>query len=399
MVANAQAFLHFVQTQFQFSCWAARQHDDARRQPQVTPAYIFRALVYQAVLGWRSLLAVDEWLRSPAAARLLERTGQRCGSDTTLRRALGAWKIARSRQAGYALHRWLRDQGWAWRRLGSGRTVKLAVVDGSCFGGMWAVALGFAGATWQTVDVVRTRGRGHELAGARRLLGRARRELGAGCATHILYDGLMAVRKDFQRARLQWDAQLVVKTKEQTLEVVQSCRAAWGAAADAALRAVGVEVVRGVDAERNVAYVVCAQSGIEWKGLAWPLTVAWVRETPLKGKRAGQTEEFWVLTTDETLRAEEMRELAHIRWSIENQGFKTLNAAVGSKRAYLKDTHAREALLLIWSLGLALVGAFELWLAAQPGWHGWGVKKTRRWLGRCIEWTALDEVRECGSSP
>lgn len=399
MVVNAQAFRHFVQTQFQLSAWALRQRDDARREPQVTPAFIFRALVYQAVLCVDSLLGVDQWLRSPQARRLLDHTGRRCGSDTTLLRALGAWQIGRTRQAGYALHLYLRDQGWARRRLGSGRTVKLAVVDGSCFGGMWAVALGFAGRVWQTVDVVRTRGRGHELAGARRLLGRARQRLGAGFATHILYDGLMAVRKDFQRARLQWEAHLVVKTTEETLDVVQSCRAAWQALDDAALRAAGVEVSRGVDGERRAEYVVCAQSGIEWDGLAWPLTVAWVRETPLKGKRAGQSEEFWVLTTDESLHGEELRELAHTRWAIENQGFKTLNAAVGSKRAYLKDAHAREALLLIWSIGLALVGAFELWLSEQAGWRGWVVKKTRRWLGRCIEWTALDEVSACGSSP
>ncbi|MGH9556727.1 MAG: hypothetical protein ACRD2Y_12990 [Terriglobales bacterium] len=400
MVANAQAFRHFVQTQFQLSHWAARQRDDARRQPQITAAFIFRALVYQAVLCLDSLLSVDQWLRSPQARRLLEHTGRRSGSDTTLLRALGAWQLWRSRQAGYALHLWLRDQGWATRTLASGRRVKPAVVDGSCFGGMWAVALGFAGRVWQTVDVVRTHGRGHELAGARRVLGRARQRLGPGFATHVLYDGLMAVRKDFERARLQWDTHLVVKTTEESLEVVQSCRAAWCALADEALRALGVEVARGVDVERMVEYVVCAQSGIRWDGLAWPLVVAWVRETPLKGKRAGQTEECWVLSSDESLRAEELRELAHLRWAIENQGFKTLNASVGSKRAYLKDDHAREALLLIESLGLALVGAFEVWLTQQKGWRGWGVKKTRRWLGRCVEWTALeDEVLGCGGSP
>ncbi|MGD1017986.1 MAG: hypothetical protein ABSA12_01575 [Verrucomicrobiia bacterium] len=48
---------------------------------------------------------------------------------------------------------------------------------------------------------------------------------------------------------------------------------------------------------------------------------------------AGQTFEFWVLTTDESLRAAEMRELAHARWAIENNGFKHSNAVVGSKRA------------------------------------------------------------------
>ena len=68
---------------------------------------------------------------------------------------------------------------------------------------------------------------------------------------------------------------------------------------------------RGVEADRGVTYRVCAQSGIQWDGLVEPLNVAWVQETPLKRPRAGQTEEFWVLTTDATLTAEKLREVAH----------------------------------------------------------------------------------------
>ncbi len=238
------------------------------------------------------------------------------------------------------------------------------------------------------------------MADSRRLLAWAVKRLGTGFATHLLYDGLMAVRKDFVRVQHIWGMHLVVKTQEETLDVVQSCRAAWQGATDESLRAAGVEVVRGVDAERNIQYVVCAQSGIRWDGLDEPLTVAWVRETVLKGKRAGQTEEFWVLTTDATLRATELREVAHARWGIENLGFKATNAQVGSKLGYIRNARVKETLLLLWSWGLALLGAWQWWLSQQPAWRAWGVRKTKALIGLVLTVTALGgEVSGCGGSP
>src|SRR5439155_15583309 len=121
---------------------------------------------------------------------------------------------------------------------------------------------------------------------------------------------------------------------------------------------------------------VGAQGGMRWEELVFPLKLAWVCETHLKGKYAGQSFEFWVMSTDESLGAEELRELAHARWAIENNGFKRTNAAVGSKQAYLKDAAAKEALLLLWGIGLALAEAFRLWLETQAAWRDWGVKKT-----------------------
>jgi len=406
MVAQTSAFQQFVETEYKLSHWAGRQRDRARRRPVVTPAAIFRAGVGQGVLGLGSVLQVDQWLRTNAAQRFIGQPADaRCrGSDSTLLRALRQWELGPARDATYALSRklsgWQRDLGQANRTLASGRSVRLAVVDGSCFGGVWASVLGFAGAFYYSVDVERYAGRGHELAASRAVLGRATERLGAGFATHLLYDGLMADRADFATARRQWGLHLVVKTSEQTLALVADSRALWSVMTPAQLRAAGVEVVTGVDAARALTYTVCAQGGLRWEELVFPLKLAWVRETHLKGQSAGQTFEFWVLTTDESLRAAELRELAHARWAIENNGFKRTNAAVGSKRAYLKDAAAKEALLLIWGIGLALQAAFGLWLETQAAWRDWSVKKTARLLSQCILWSAMeDEVLGRGGSP
>jgi len=401
MVGNDQAFRQFAETQYQFGSWLHRQRDAARRHPRVTAAQIALAVIAQVFFGLRSLLRVDQWLRTSLAVAWLRcaTTGPR-GSDTTLLRALGMWERARLRQATYALHLALRDQGGCRTTLSSGKTVRLAIVDGTAMGGHRFSVLSFAGAVHHAVDVQPSRGRGHELADSRRLLARAVKRLGTGFATHLLYDGLMAVRKDFVRARWLWGLHLVVKTKEVTLDVVQSCRAAWQGLTDEQLRATGAEGVRGVDGERNIQYVVCAQSGVRWEGVDEALNVAWGGETPLKGQRAGQTEEFWVLTTDATLRATELRDVAHARWGIENLGFKATNAQVGSKLGYIRNARVKETLLLLWSWGLALLGAWQWWLSQQPAWRQWGVRKTKALIGLVLTVTALGgEVSGCGGSP
>jgi hypothetical protein len=349
----------------------------------------------------RSLLRADQWLRTPMARVWLGLTATAPrGSDTTLLRVLGAWERGRGRQANYALHRALQRQRQDRTVLSSGKEVQLAIVDGTAMGGHRFSVLSFAGVVFQPVDVEPSHGRGHELADSRRLLRRAVQVLGSGFATHVLYDGLMAVKRDFVRMRHLWGMHLVVKTKEETLEVVQSCRAAWQGQQVAALQAVGVQVARGVDAGRGVTYRVCAQGGIVWAGLEEPLTVAWVQETPLKGPRAGQTEEFWVLTTDATLTAEELREVAHARWGIENLGFKAANAQVGSKLGYVRNARVKETLLLLWSWGLGLLGAWMQQLRQQTAWRQWPVRKTKWLVGLVLTVTALGgELFGCGSSP
>jgi len=89
----------------------------------------------------------------------------------------------------------------------------------------------------------------------------------------------------------------------------------------------------------------------------------------------------------------------HARWAIENNGFKHLNAAVGSKKAYLKDAAAKEALLLLWGIGLALAEAYWVWLEGQAAWRDWGVKETAWLLSQWIQWSAVPgELLGCGGS-
>ena len=75
MVGSAQTFRQFAETQYQFGWWIGRQRDDARQQPRVTAAVIAQAVIAQALFGLRSLLRVDQWLRTGLAAAWIRLAG------------------------------------------------------------------------------------------------------------------------------------------------------------------------------------------------------------------------------------------------------------------------------------------------------------------------------------
>ena len=289
-----------------------------------------------------------------------------------------------TREAAYNNHIRLRHQGAAKTVLSTGKKVTLAIADGSSFGGFDFSVLAIAGGIPHVVDMQPSPGRGHELKTSRDLMKRSIGNLGKGFATHLLYDGLMTVKADFWRARHYWGLHLLVKTSEETLEIVQSSKEVWTTLPQRDLERAGVEIISGVDAKQGTRYEVYAQAGVPWVGSALKFNVAWVKETHLKGKYKGQTIEFWVITTDQTLRAAELREIAHNRWSIENRQFKETNEQVKSKRAYIKNATAKEACLRIWFLGMALLKEFKAHLESLPQWVNWTVKKTKKLIAQVI---------------
>ncbi|MGI8746652.1 MAG: hypothetical protein ACR2NN_29570 [Bryobacteraceae bacterium] len=379
--------------------WAGKQKDGARRKPQVSAGTIFEVVVYQAVLGKGSLLQEDQWLRTKEAKALHGSKRTMVVSDTTMLNALGKWDLGSTREALYARHLRLRDQGQSSVVLSTGKKITLGIVDGTQQGVLGTSALAMAGEVYHLIDAERSPGRGHELKTSRRLLLRAVEHLGEGFASHIVYDGLAADRVDLAFVHRRIGAHLVVKTQEETLVIIQRAKAAWENASEETLRETGAERVSGTDKEKGVDYVVVAQGGIVWAGLKEPLKLAWVKETHHKGKYKGQTLTFWTITTDESLTAMECREIAHDRWAIETNGFKELNEQVGSKKRYIKNLHVKEALVLIWGLGMSLLKAYQRFLETQEDWIRWGVKKTKKLLAQEIIRSLHSEVTSSRAPP
>lgn len=382
---HTEAFKRFAEERYKINHWADIQKDEARKKPQVSAGLIFKAIVYQAPLGLGSILKIDQLGRTQELRELLGNNREiASGSDSTILRALGSWAMEPTMKSAYGNHLRLRRRGLTKTALSTSKEVTLAICDGSSFGGFDFSVLAIAGGIAHVVDLEPSPGRGHELTASRKLLKRALEKLGKGFATHLLYDGLMACKADFLRARRHWGAHLVVKTSEQTLEIIQSTKEAWSKLSRADLERTGVETISGVDTTRNIRYEVNAQAGIGWVGSTLKFNVAWVKETHLKGKYKGRTFDFWVLTTDQTLTAAELREIAHNRWSIENRQFKETNEQVGSKKAYIKNPTAKEALLRMWFLGMALLKEFKAHLETLSEWINWTVKKTKKIITQVI---------------
>ena len=98
---------------------------------------------------------------------------------------------------------------------------------------------------------------------------------------------------------------------------------------------------------------------------------------------------FWVMTTDETLGACELCEMAHDRWAIETFGFKELNEQVGFQKAHTKNPKAKETLLLLWLLGVALLKEFQYKLAEMKEWKDLKVRKTKALIAQLILSTVI----------
>jgi hypothetical protein len=73
-----------------------------------------------------------------------------------------------------------------------------------------------------------------------------------------------------------------------------------------------------------------------------------------------------------------MRELAHRRWSIENEGFRALSAAVDSKHVWTRGKNAAAIfpiLMLLMFLAFTLTLAFHAHLDAKVLWETFRLKR------------------------
>jgi archaellum biogenesis protein FlaJ (TadC family) len=110
-----------------------------------------------------------------------------------------------------------------------------------------------------------------------------------------------------------------------------------------------------------------------------PLKVARVKIERLKGPYRGAQETFWIVTTDQSLSALQMHELAHLRWSIENDAFRALSAAVDSKHVWTRGKNSEaifEVLMLLMFLAFTLSLAFHAELDRDRLWEMFRLRRS-----------------------
>lgn len=342
--------------------------EDKRKRPQIPAVTIVESISEAAVFGQKTLLGMDGFLRAPETVRYYGSNRPMVASDTTLERVTAGLKRSSIQAIGYDVIDKADEEHLFDLGLPSGRKLRFGVVDGHWAGGIWASVLAVYGKSLGVVDLERYPGRGHELAASRKVEKRAFEKLGRGFFGVIAGDGLYASKEDFQLC-LDYGSHLLVKTDEQTLTVVQDAKGLFRSSVAAMMNRVGHQ--RGHDPRRELDYEVMWAEGLPWQGLV--LSVAWVREWALNPV-TGLVEhtEFYVLSTATGLTGEDFRELAHLRWEIENNVFKRLNHLVGSKRPWSCKARVMEFFLRMWMIGLTLLGGYlfqEGWKTFQEPWQ------------------------------
>lgn len=346
---------------------------DKRKRPEIPTLQIFESLLEMPLFGQKSLLELDGFLRTPEARKWHGSDRKMVASDTTLERVTEGMDCSSIQDIGYQVMDKADEQALWDLKLPSGKKLRFGIVDGHCAGGVWASVLAVSGKSDGVVDLERYKGRGHELEASRQVLRRAFQKLGKGYFGIVGGDGLYASHEDFQLC-LDQGSHLLVKTDEETLTVIQDARYLFKASGAKDFQGAGLQ--KGYDAKRQIDYEVWWAEGFDWQGLK--MSVAWVKEHHRKPAQDRPVDtEFWVLTTATGLSGEDLRELAHLRWEIENNIFKRLNFLVASKRGVSGNPKVMENLLRIWMIGITILGAYLF----EQGWkmlkEQWGaVKKT-----------------------
>lgn len=368
---DIQRFRTFCRTRFHLE--EQTQHlSDARSSPKIRVKTIFKALFYMGVFGLGSLLGLDQYLRTSRGKKLFG-SSQPVVSDSTLSRSLAGFALA-------PLTAMLEAVYAAGRRVGVGRCVlthtplRIGVIDGSSFGKFLASCFAEIGAVSLMGGIEPIPKIGKELPASKKLVKKLVARFGKRFVDLILLDALY-VAQDFLRICLEGEIDFLIKTQEDGLDIIQDAMGLFRHYADYAQ---DIEHIRGTDIERMRAYDVYALEGFFLTGVDVPIKVAWVVEKDL---RTDETLEFWVLTSLQTLTAEEMRQLAHWRWDIENNGFKTLNALVHTKHLYAHDKHAAQAVTLALFIAGNILQVFLDQISLQEIYAQFGkVKITRRFL-------------------
>lgn len=376
---NIGAYKKYCTEIFGIETWEGRIRDQ-RKRPVISTDQVFQGICQMPVLGQESFLAWDEYARTPEARKWHGSDRSMVASDSSLERIAGGIERQSIQGIGYEVTDKADEQALWDLKLPSGKKLRLGIVDGHHAGGIWASVLAVSGKAEGVVDLERYRNRGCELEASRTVLKRAFRKLGKGFFGIVGGDGLYATKEDFQLC-LDHGSHLLVKTDEKTLTMIQDAQHLFQCRDADQLQ--GISRQKGHDPKRDVDYEVMWAEGFEWQGHL--LTVGWVQEWTLNSK-TGVVErtEFWVLTTATGLTGEDLRELAHLRWEIENNIFKRLNHLIRSKRSWSRKPNVMETLLRIWMIGLTLLGAYLF----ERGWK----KFKETWQTLKSTWKAVTRL-------
>jgi len=340
---NIPQFMNFCNQNFRLSD-RAQSLRDGRKAPRKKPRTIFFSTFLMGATALKSFLQLDQNLRLKGVPSGLK------VSDSTIQRVLKIFDIAPLRKLLHSSFLISRQMGHSSLKLGN-RKLRVGLIDGSKFGKFFASAFQVIGEVNLMVDIKRIEKRGKELPTSREK--ELVKEFGKRFIDLILLDGLYADKNTINLCKKESDIDVLIKTDEETLDIIAFAKRIFS---NEKMRS-EIEYKEGFDPGRWCKNKVFAIEGLHFEGVDFPMKVAMVEEYYPKRKKNKEVR-FFVITTLEGLSAMEIRELGHLRWRIENNGFKALNDQTNCKHVYTHDENVFDALMMILFIAWNLLNAF-----------------------------------------
>lgn len=214
-------------------------------------------------------------------------------------------------------------------------------MDGTNFNHLMASCFQQMGEVDLMLDMEVIPKRGKELPVSETLVKRLKERYGNRFVDLVMGDALYMAEGFINACKEDCGIDVLVKTDEVSLNIIKEAIALFQCAQIQPQKFREVEIQEGVDTKRCCSYKICAASGFHHEGIDRELKIAYVEEHYLKTKKETS---FFSITTMTSLKALDMRNLGHERWSIETNGF---NEQCDTKHLYSHKEIAQTAVILI----------------------------------------------------
>lgn len=328
--------------------------------------YLYRVLFLNSVFSQKSFLQMDHWGRLAKVKRLFavhrflnRRYRQTVLSDSTMIQRLREIDPDSVRKVAYYFLSRAQEIGYVSDH---------AIIDGTGVGKGLYSCLCFLTRGHEVFfsDVEPMDKRGKELESSQRLLLRCYRQRGNRPIGYLLMDALYFTERFYQLRAQGYVRELVIKytpphpsvssSFRRVLqcfeEMVRRFESSKGQSDRWYFHRMGFRCESGVDASRGLSYILYSAKNNSWDNRYQIARVVEYRQGKL-------FQQYYVISTDKSLSGEQMRRLAYQRWQIENNGFKSLNRHVHSKRCWTHQPQAYLNLLLIQLLAFSFLVLFR----------------------------------------
>lgn len=349
-----------------------RCFSDIRTAPTIPLSEIILTLCLMPLLEVKSLLRLDAATRVTDMKRLFGKASlglrQLC-SDSTMQRVLRWLVPEEASRFLFSLLRVLRRQDADGLHLVPGGPKRRIVVgDGSVMGNHHVVAYALIadGGTYPCM-IEGTPGRGHELKRAKEMVHRLPARFPKRHAPQLLlYDYLGFTTAMFRAARTAGMHILVKGGDSHFRGLINDARLLFDVDdPDAEGQS------SSFDEQRLSSWELEETSGTF---ADYPVRVARLVEYASKGDNRDVPRVSWIVTTDFSLSRRELREAAHVRWSIENNVFKRLSGTVATKRFHFKEQQPFITMLRIVCAAIVAYDVLSFMMdrlsAGRKGWIG-----------------------------